>query len=464
MSSKNIALSDIPRRAISKSAAERLAWPAAVVLMMVALLGPALWNGFPLIFADTGGYVLRPFEGTLDIGRSALYGAFLAAAIPLEFWPNLLLQAALAVWIIVLTLRTHLHTLQPAVAVMVVLGLTLATSLPWTVSELMPDIFLLMAALALHLLAFPAPRLRVIEIAGLYAIIAFAIASHMTTLAVALALLVAYALIGLSASRLLLPRPRLAGAATAIGAGIALALTSNAIIAGQFAFTPGGPNFLFGRLVQDGIVGRYLERVCPDPTLRICPYRNALPASTDDWMWWSDSPLFKLGGWREFTPEAERIIIGTLVSDPLTHITTAVRDSLQQLVTLDTGDGINPDNTQHAVWALSQVAPHAMPRFEAAAQQKNLFDFTVINRIDVPLALLATAALPFILVGLRRRRPAAAALALSAFLALLSNAAICGIFSGPNTRYQSRLVPIAALAVLVAALQRGREPRFEPPR
>src|SRR5258708_36721355 len=104
------------------------------------------------------------------------------------------------------------------------------------------------------------------------------------------------------------PRRRLALPAAALLAGIGLALTSNAIIGGQFAFTPGGADFLFGRLVQDGIVGRYLDRVCPDPTLRLCAYRSELPASNDDWMWWSQSPFYKLGGWPEFTPEARPTI------------------------------------------------------------------------------------------------------------------------------------------------------------
>jgi hypothetical protein len=465
MSSHNIALSEIATaQALSVSPARRLAWPAAAVLMVSALLGPALWNGFPLIFADTGGYLLRPFDGTLELGRSALYGAFLAAAIPLDFWPNVLVQAALAVWIIALTLRTHLDRFGPAIAVLVVLGLAGLTSLPWTASQLMPDILVPLAALALHLLAFRPTQLKTIEIAGLGAVAAFAIASHMSILGMGLALLLAYAVMIPLASRLELPRPRLALPAAALCAGIGLALTSNAIIGGQFAFTPGGADFLIGRLVQDGIVGRYLDRVCPDPTLRLCAYRNELPMSAEDWMWWSESPLQKLGSWKEFTPEAERIIVGTILTDPGAHIVTAVRDGLQQLATVGTGDGVDPENNQHAVWVLSGHAPNAMARFRAAAQQRDLFDFTAINWVQVPLALLATAAMPIIVVGVRRRRPAAAALALTALLALLANAAICGIFSSPNARYQSRLAPIAVLAALVAALdiRRSRQSRQQP--
>jgi len=460
MSSHNIALSDAATaQAFSCSLAGRLAWPAAAALMVLALLAPALWNGFPLIFADTGGYLLRPIDGTLDIGRSALYGAFLAAGIRLEFWPNVLMQAALAIWIIALTLRTHLDRVRRTTTLLVVLGLAGLTSLPWTASQLMPDIFVPLAALALHLLALRPARLKTMEIAGLGALAAFAIASHMSILGMGLALLLAYAVMVLLPPRWDLPRPRLALPAAALCAGIGLALTSNAIIGGQFAFTPGGVNFLFGRLVQDGIVSRYLDRACPDPTLRLCAYRNALPMPAVDWMWWPESPFQKLGSWKEFTPEAERIIVGTLRTDPGAHIVTAVEDTWQQLVTLGTGDGVNSDNNQHAVWVLSTHAPNAMARFNAAAQQRDLFDFTAINWVQVPLALLATATMPILALRLRQRRPAIAALALSALLALLANAAICGIFSNPDPRYQSRLAPIAVLAALVAVLDTRRSRR-----
>src|SRR5690606_6850329 len=71
----------------------RLDW-ALVPAMVVLLMWPALWNGFPMIFPDIGGYLLRPLEGTLELGRSAAFGAYLAAGLPLDFWPNVLIQAA----------------------------------------------------------------------------------------------------------------------------------------------------------------------------------------------------------------------------------------------------------------------------------------------------------------------------------------------------------------------------------
>ena len=83
-------------RAGAGAFAPRLAWSLVFVAMVPALLWPALANRFPLVFYDTGGYLVPVFEQELYLGRSALYGAFLALGIPLDFWPNVVIQAALA--------------------------------------------------------------------------------------------------------------------------------------------------------------------------------------------------------------------------------------------------------------------------------------------------------------------------------------------------------------------------------
>ena len=41
------------------------------------LLAPAIWNRFPLLQYDTGGYLARWYEGYLEPSRSTVYGLFL---------------------------------------------------------------------------------------------------------------------------------------------------------------------------------------------------------------------------------------------------------------------------------------------------------------------------------------------------------------------------------------------------
>ena len=54
-----------------------MAWALAVACGTLTLLLPALWNGFALVFFDTGGYIDRAVEMSLYPGRSVFYGLFL---------------------------------------------------------------------------------------------------------------------------------------------------------------------------------------------------------------------------------------------------------------------------------------------------------------------------------------------------------------------------------------------------
>jgi hypothetical protein len=75
-----------------------------------------------------------------------------------------------------------------------------------------------------------------------------------------------------------------------------------------------------------------------------------------------------------------------------------------------------------ARWTIERYAPDSYPRFLAARQQKELFDFTWLNMVHIPIFAFSTAALPVLvwLAGTRDRRPVAR-LALFVLFALLGN-------------------------------------------
>jgi hypothetical protein len=169
----------------STSAAARF---TAVAAATALLLSPALWNRFPLLEYDTGGYLARWFEGTLVPSRSTTYGLFLAAGWPLDFWPIVILQAAAAVWIIGLTLRLHGFKTSSAGLIALVAALAVTTALPWLASELLTDVFAGLAVLALHALLFHGDRIAPRERIALVLFTAFAVSTHSATYAVLLAL------------------------------------------------------------------------------------------------------------------------------------------------------------------------------------------------------------------------------------------------------------------------------------
>jgi len=83
-------------------------------------------------------------------------------------------------------------------------------------------------------------------------------------------------------------------------------------------------------------------------------------------------------------------------------------------------------------------------------------NFAAINRLHVPVAL-ASMALVVVMFGdalLRRRRDDPSLLAATVTFALLGNAFICAVISGPHDRYGARMAWIATFTVMVAAAQR----------
>src|SRR6478609_10422027 len=78
---------------------------AAVLAVPFFLVAPALWNGYPLLQWDTGGYLARWYEGYLVPSRSTVFGLYLHFGEDSSFWINLGIQALATLWILQLTLR-----------------------------------------------------------------------------------------------------------------------------------------------------------------------------------------------------------------------------------------------------------------------------------------------------------------------------------------------------------------------
>jgi hypothetical protein len=168
---------------------DRARWALAILLSIALLSAPAVWNRFPLLQYDTGGYLARWYEPYLVPSRAVVYGLILNAGASLSFWPVVLGQSALTVWVIALILRTHGLGGRPELLAGIVAALSVVTTLPWLTAILLTDIFAGLAVLALYLLLLRAESLGRGERIGLAALIAVSAATHSATFAVLLALL-----------------------------------------------------------------------------------------------------------------------------------------------------------------------------------------------------------------------------------------------------------------------------------
>jgi hypothetical protein len=430
---------------------DRALWALAAVFCGALLIAPAVWNGFPLLQYDTGGYLARWYEGTLVPSRAVVYGLILNAGAPLSFWPVVILQAALTVWVIALTLRAHGFGRNPLLLAGMIAVLSLISTLPWLTSILLTDIFAGLGVLALYLLLLRPGSLSRGERFALIALIAISAATHSATIAVLLALIFAGVLLWLVQPRRM-PLARVGNGVLALTIGAVLVLAANFAVAKRLAWTPGGFALSFGRMLQDGIVKKYLDDRCPDPKLRLCVYKDQLPDDADVWFW--GSALFdKLGRFAGLAAEMQTIAVDSLFKYPAWQAQTAGVATIRQLIAVHTGEGV-VDHVWHTYRIIEQYTPQLVTAMRAARQQKGELSFVVINGLQYLVALIAMALLPiFILLAYRQKVPDVGELAVTCGLALVANAFICGTLSNPHDRYGARLVWIAALTGVIAVLR-----------
>ena len=292
--------------------------PAVVAVMVL----PAAWNGYPLLQYDTGGYLARWYEGYLVPSRSTVFGLYLHLGESWHFWLNVVAQSLLTAWMLRLVLqRLGLPRASQLAATVALLLAT--TALPFLSSLLLTDIFAGLSVLAVYLLAFHDRESDAFERSALFAVSAFAGASHSATLAVLLGLCVA-GWIALPFLRAQISVGGMTRASASLVAAAAMLLTANFALSKQWAWTPGGYGILFGRMLQDGIVKRYLDDLARRSTTSFAPIGTQLPPTADDFLW-GRSVFNSLGRFTGLGDEMRAIALGALKDYPAMQAQAALR-------------------------------------------------------------------------------------------------------------------------------------------
>jgi hypothetical protein len=435
----------------------------AVVTLM--FLGVAIWNGFPLVFYDTGAYLVEGLRGAFLVERSPVYSLFLAGAgSAVSLWPVIALQSALTAYVIWEVARIEVPGLTTAGFCAIGFGLTLLTGIGWYTAQVEPDCMTALVVLGAYLLLFRAPRLGRRRIGLIAFITGLAVACHPSHMGLIGGLLIVGA-----AWRLLfhffprrtpvgLPQMRLLPAVSALVLALVLTLASNLALAHALFLSRSGSVFVFGRLMQDGIVKKVLDDSCVNGAKPyvLCDYRDRLAPTANAWLW-GNNPGFKAqGGFRGGQEEDSRIILESFKRYPFLNLRMAVYDSVLQFFMFKTGDGIE---SQERILkpGIQSMMPRQLHAYLEARQQRKLIRFQDINMVHVTVGMLSLLGLLLLLnhAALRRRWDEAALPGL-VLLALIGNAIICGTFSNPHDRYQSRLIWVPGLVLLLA---RARDPK-----
>ncbi len=466
---------------------------AALAGLSLLFLGIAAWNGFPLVFYDTGAYMAEGLSGAFFFERSPVYSLFLPlTGAFLSLWLVAAAQSLMTAFLVLELARVEAPLLGLGRLLLVGAALTGLTGIGWYVGQIEPDCFTPLVVLGSYLLLFRFDAMTVWRRRSVIAITALAVACHPSHVGLMGGLLICAAALrflchplrlshamGAGAlhaaatspsgalraegeADLKLPRPRLWPCLSALLLSLALVVTANYFFTRSFFVSRAGSVFLVARLMQDGIVQRLLADTCPPPgssarpPYSLCRYGAGLPHNANAWIWGERSSFHALGGFKRTDDEYVRIARDSLVRYPWMHLKAALADSAQQFLDFKTGDGIE---SQRAILepGFRTILPGQLAAYRAARQQQKLLRFHDINLVHVPVAVIALLGMILLLVhAAQRRRWGEAMLPATVLLALLGNAIICGTFSNPHDRYQSRLM---WLPVLVVLLTRARNPK-----
>ena len=445
------------RRSRAPVRLDGIAAPLVGIAGLAAMfLSVALWNGFPLTFYDTGGYLVQGLAGAFLPERSQVYSLLLVLmGAAYSLWLVAIAQSVVAAFLITELARAEVPDLTLPGLLGIGAGLCLLTGIVWYTGQVEPDIMTPLLVLGCYLLMFRAERMGRGPRAAVFVLTALAIGSHPSHLGLIAGLLICGAVLAL-ARRFMpaLPQPRLAGPLGSFALALLLIVGANYGYTGEVFLNRSGSAFLFGRVMQDGLVKRVLDDTCPQSGYRLCALRDRLRGTTDGWLWSSNSGFRALGGFNNRALEAEygRIIGESLRRYPWSHLRAAVYDSVLQVLRFRTGDGIEP---QMAVIEapLREVIPGQVPAYLAARQQRGELGFRSLNLVHVPVGVLSLLGLFLLLGNAARRGWRDAPLPAMVLLGLVGNAIICGTFDGPHNRYQSRLMWLPVLVVILARIR-----------
>ncbi len=422
----------------------------AVLLGGLLLVWPALLNGYPLLFSDTGGFLHQALGPLMIWDKPWIYGPWLQLwHWRVTLWGPVLAQGLMLSWLLWLVQRAVRGQVRARAHLLLVAGLALTTAAPWVAALLMPDIFAPVTVLALFLLT--SGTLGRAEAAAVLVLATVAVAAHLAHLPLAAAL----GLLLLVLGRRWLPLVPLAAA-------LVLLLLGNLVGHGRLAISPYGATFMLARLQADGPAARSVQAMCPASGWQLCAAARRLPMDSDAFLWAPDSPVNQtplgvprfLGG-VALAPEAGAIVAATLRREPFGVALAMLGNGWRQLGMAELGDTLVDEHLQANVWPRLREGfpPEEQSRYAAGLQTQGILPAAAAPWLVPHRLVLVVGGLAALLAW---RRSAAwgdqqrLSLVLCVLVGVVANAAATGALSGPHHRYQARIAWLLPLAGVLA--------------
>lgn len=393
---------------------DRLLTPVYLILTSFIIIWPVFYNGYPLFYSDSALYILSsnlfghlrkienvPFLQGLGYAwfirlitwRTTMYLVVFAQALIINFLVYSIVKIFSdkgKVW------RYHL----PTIAI-----LSLFSSMGWTTSQLMPDIFTSFLILTVFLFYDQGVKSFAMYF-FLAVIIVFSILSHTSNI------LISVSIIGFILLAILVTRPEKERLILFFKKFVVMGLilfTSILILVGlnkryynYAGLSPTSEIFIMARLMDTGFMYDFLEEKCAVKNYQLCIYKDSLPDSYEGFLWNADSPFYKTGGWDIHKHKEYGQIFRDVITTPR-YLGKFLYDcgvhSVNQLKTFEIGDGFTTvyaeESAQYQTAVRHFNKKEMRENYLNSKQTQGSLSFKIPNRLNYILIYAS-----FLIIGL----------------------------------------------------------------
>ncbi|MBK9107634.1 MAG: hypothetical protein IPM92_04440 [Saprospiraceae bacterium] len=413
----------------------------------LALLIPAFINGYPLVYSDTSTYLASGFELETPFDRPITYGLFIRffSFNGYSLWTVLLAQSGILAFLVI-QLTKHVllnNSLYPILGFVICIFLSLFSSVSWTASQIMPDIFTAIMFLSIVLLLEDdASRKKRYFLYFIFLISCAMHMSHVTIIFVYLPILFLF-------KKFLQPFHFKYKSILYLGL-----LTVASLLTMGSALSKSKHVFLMGAFVEHGIIEKYLDENCKFKTYQLCAYKDSLPEKAWQFVWDETSPLYKLGTWGDSKEEFNSIIWNTFTQRKyiIEHIYASVLATMDQLTQFQIGDGNKPYTEETVLYQrIQKYVPSELHSYASSKQNKDELGFmTWFNHLQLAIVCISLVCLIFFII---LKENSLNKIKLYLVSAVFINAWACGTFANAIDRLGSKMIWIFPLLVILILLR-----------
>lgn len=307
-----------------------------IFLISLLNLSFSLINSYPILYSDTSTYISSGFQLLPPFDRPITYGillrlfslnglTFLLVPLFQSFIFTLVLY-----FIIEVTLGEHKKIQRLFVLTII---LSVFTGFNWSINQLLPDFLTPIGLLAIFMLFIKGHTKN--RQAVLYCLMFISAASHISNLFVYFISLILLLLFFKSKKDAFdFKEIKIKAIKSFFILGIAYLIMMSAISKSRNIF-------FAGNMAQKGILQELLKDKCSSNDFKFCLYKDSIPKSFEYFVWNTNSPLYRMGGWKEARGELKTLATLSLSESKYIkmHVSEGWKNFTQQLNSFDIGEG-----------------------------------------------------------------------------------------------------------------------------